>query len=160
MMSMSLDWIRQLCLEKKYSEALSFINDMEASGGTTCQLLSIKAMCLQLVNDGGSLDEVERTFEAALQTDSRCVEALVEFGWFQLNVRDDARTAESLFRKALEIQAAVNTEIISGLIQCQREVSPTDVSMALLSELKRLLINEKKLQELVDQSEVSPLSGS
>ncbi len=150
-MDMPLERIKKLCSEKRYAEALALITEMEASGFVTSQLLVTKAMCLQVTDDSGSLDEVERTFVAALNIDQRCVEALVEFGWFQLNVKDDARKAESLFRKALEAQAASNTEIISGVVRCRQEVSPTESSTSLVRELKGLLVEDSKLQDIVNQ---------
>ncbi len=108
-------------------------------------------MCLQVADDSGSIDEVERIFEAALNIDPRCVEAIVEFGWFQLNVNDDARTAESLFRRALEVQAATNTEIISGVFQCRQELSPTENPTSLVRDLKSLLVEDGKLEKIMNQ---------
>jgi hypothetical protein len=142
-----LDEINRLCSDKDYSQALALIRDVELSDCSSSVLLTKKAMCLQLVDDNGPLDEVERTFEAALNLDPRSVEALVEFGWFQLNVKDDAQRAESLFRRALDLQASTNTEIIIGIAKCRRDISPAQSPTVLVVELKRALFDERRLNE-------------
>ena len=72
-------------------------------------------------------------------------------GIARLNVNDDARTAESLFRRALEVQTAINTEIVSGLVRCKQELSPAEDSTSLVRELKNTLVEDNKLQAMVDQ---------
>src|SRR5207253_1874230 len=101
----------------KYATALQLIQETERSEDVTAEILVRKAMCLQMLDDG-SPEEIEQTFEAALRLDPESVATLIEFGWFQLNVKDQPDCAESLFRRALELQVSVNTEIVTGLIKC------------------------------------------
>jgi hypothetical protein len=145
------DDIKQLCSERKYSEALQRIKEIERSGDVTAELLVQKAMCLQMADDNGTLEEVEQTFETALQLEPESVQALVECGWFQLNVKDQPQCAQVLFSKALELQVSVNTEIVAGLLKCYREVSPENHSERLLTELTHSLIDESKIADGVAQ---------
>ena len=147
----TFDDINQLCSEGKYSEALRRIKEGEQSGQVTAELLVKKAMCLQMLDDNGTLEEVEQTFETALQLDPKSIQALMEFGWFQLNVKDQPRCAETLFRRALELQVPVNTEIAAGLLKCLREVSPRLDSERLLRTLIDSLIDESKIEVGVTQ---------
>jgi Flp pilus assembly protein TadD len=146
-----LDEIKHLCSEGRYAEAVQRIKEIERAGDVTAELLVQKAMCLQIVDDDGALDEVEQTFETALKLDPESVHALVEFGWFQLNVKDQPQCAKILFRKAFELQVSVNTEIVAGILKCNQEVSPQHDSDSLLTELMHSLIDESKIEDSVTQ---------
>jgi tetratricopeptide (TPR) repeat protein len=138
--------IRRLCSEGKYTDAVRLIEDLESVGPVSADLLVQKAMCLQLLEDG-SLEETEDTFKAALAMKPDSVEALIEYAWYALNVKDDAAAADELFQRALRLQSRVNTEIMTGLLRCRRELTPSVSSEQALAGIRPCLYEESKVRE-------------
>ncbi len=138
--------IRRLCSEGKYTDAVRLIGDLESAGPISADLLVQKAMCLQLLEDG-SLEETEETFKAALAREPDSVEALVEYAWYNLNVKDDAAAADELFQRALHLQSRVNTEILAGLLRCRRELTPSVSPDQALAGIRPCLFEESKIRE-------------
>jgi tetratricopeptide (TPR) repeat protein len=109
--------------QSEYSEALKVIEDAEALGEESVELLLMKARLLQLVDQDRTLEEVEAALDSAISIDPKSVDALLEMGWFKLNVLDDPQEAQKAFDSALRIQADVNTELVSGLTKCCMELN-------------------------------------
>lgn len=131
----------------EYRRALEAIGERVESGCVWPGLLVKRAICLQLLDEGDTLDEVAQAFEGALELDAECVEALVEYGWFQLNVMDRAEEASALFRRALGLQATLNTEIATGLLKCLQDNAPEASPEEFLGEIEESLIDRDKIQK-------------
>jgi thioredoxin-like negative regulator of GroEL len=138
--------VQRLCSEGRYSDAVRLIGDLESVGQISSGLLVQKAMCLQLL-ENGTLEETEEAFQAALAREPNSIEALVEYAWYSLNVKDDAAAADELFQKALRLQNRVNTEILTGLLKCRRELTPSVSPEEALAGIRPCLFEESKITE-------------
>jgi tetratricopeptide (TPR) repeat protein len=139
--------IRELSAGGKYSEALEKIERAEAEGLLSAELLVWKSRILQLAEDDGSLDDVEKTLLRAIELDETCVAAVVELGWFRLNVQNDAKRAFESFQAALKLQVSVNTETLTGLLKCMQELEPNGSLEEAKLRAVRALVDETKLAE-------------
>jgi thioredoxin-like negative regulator of GroEL len=138
--------IRRLCSEGRYTDAVRLIGDLESVGQVSAGLLVQKAMCMQLLEEG-SLEETEETFKTALALEPDSLEALIEYAWYNLNVKDDAAAADELFQRALRLQSRVNTEILTGLLKCRRELTPSVSPEHALAGIRPCLFEESKIRE-------------
>jgi hypothetical protein len=138
--------VQKLCSEGKYTDAVRLIEDLESAGQVSADLLVQKAVCLQLLEDG-SLEEAEGTFKMALALEPDSIEALIEYAWYNLNVKDDPAAADALFQRALRFQSRVNTEILTGLLKCRRELAPSVSTEQSLAGLRPCLFEESKIRE-------------
>jgi len=139
--------IKELSATGRYSEALKKIEEAEAAGMLSASLLVWKAGILQLVEDRGSLDEVEKTLQHAIELDGTCVAAVLELGWFRLNVQNDAKRAFESFQSALKLQASTNTEVIAGLLKSVQELEPNSDFEETKIQAVRALVDDAKLAE-------------
>jgi len=139
--------IRKLSAGGQHSEALEKIERAEAEGLLSAELLVLKSRILQLAEDGGSLDDVEKTLLCAIEMDETCVAAVLELGWFRLNVQNDAKRAIESFRVALKLQVSVNTEALTGLLKCVQEIEPNGDLEEAKFRAVRALVDEIKLAE-------------
>lgn len=139
--------IRELSAGGQYSEALERIERAEAEGLVSAELLVWKSRILQLAEDGGSLDDVEKTLLRAIELDKTCVAAVLELGWFRLNVQNDAKRAFESFQGALKLQASVNTEALTGLLKCAQELDPNGSLEEAKFRAITALVDETKLGE-------------
>jgi tetratricopeptide (TPR) repeat protein len=133
--------------EDDASGALRLIQEEEAAGRVTASLLVQKALCIQLLPDG-SLDEAERCFQHALELDPDLLLALVEYGYFVLNVRNGAGRAQSIFRRALELRISGNTEIVIALLKALQDGNPS----VPIHEAKRDLISSLVDDDKIDSA--------
>lgn len=141
------DVVKELSAQGRYSDALSKIDSEESMGRHSAPLLVWKARLLQLVDDSGSLDEVENTLERAIQLDPANAEAFLELGWFQLNVADNPSKALEFFQNATRIQVPANTDAVLGILKCKRELQPTVAPETMKSEAILNLVDMEKIQE-------------
>src|SRR5438552_2787186 len=104
-MSLSMETIKTEYEKGDYAKALYLIERMEAHGLVHPDILVWKGRCLQLIDRNSyRLSDIENTFKQALILDAEYVPALVELGWFYLNVYDDAPRASELFGKAISVE--------------------------------------------------------
>jgi tetratricopeptide (TPR) repeat protein len=143
----TFDRIKELSAACRYSEALIKLQEIETEGIVSAELLVWKARILQLVDDGGSLDEVETTLERAIELDKTCIPALLELGWFRLNVQNDSRQALQSFQAALKLQVPANTEAIIGLLKCMQELEPNNNLEEVKTRAVLALVDEMKVTE-------------
>jgi len=82
--------IRALARNAEPEVALARISELDSKGLATPNLLVLKSMCiLQLDSDQGySLDDAHTALLKALDIDNEYVDALIELGYFHLNVND------------------------------------------------------------------------
>jgi hypothetical protein len=99
----------------------------------------------------GEFGDVEGVFKSALDLDPKSIQALIEYGWYKLNVLDDAQAALELFRRAQHLQVEINSDIATGLLKCMEETSPGVSRHAALSELVSALVDSKKVNDYLDQ---------
>jgi tetratricopeptide (TPR) repeat protein len=143
--------IKEFSAKGRYSEALKKIEEAEAEGMLSAELLVWKSRLLQLVEDGGSLDEVEKTLQRAIQLDKTCITAVLELGWFRFNVQNDTKRAFESFQTALKLQVSANTEAITGLLKCVQELEPSSNLEEAKSRAVRALVDETKLAEALGE---------
>ena len=147
-----MEFIRRLYAEQEYSKLLDYLEGLERDGCISAELLVRRAMCLPMVEPPrGEFQEIERTFEAALRADPRSIHALIEYGWFKLNVLSDAPFALDLFQRALQLQRDINTDIATGLLKCFQESSRGVSVQNTLSAIMESLIDENKINNYLDQ---------
>ena len=99
-------------------------------------------------NPKGDLNEAQISLEQALNVDDEYVPALMDLGYFHLNVMDDAEAALPPFRKAFSISADNITEAVIGLAQCISETDSPNAALAFLQENSSLAIDKAKVEEL------------
>jgi hypothetical protein len=152
MKTFNIELVRKLYADGRYPEVLKYIQELESSGYIFAELLVRKAMCLQLVElPIGEFVEVEGIFKSALDLDPKSIQALIEYGWYKLNVLDDASGAEELFRRAQHLQVDINSEIAMGLLKCMEVTSPHISRHTALSDLVSSLVDPKKVHDYLDQ---------
>jgi hypothetical protein len=152
MKTLDIELIRKLYADGQYSEILRHIQQLESAGCISAELIVRKAMCLQLLEQPKvEFGEVEGIFKSALDLDPKSIQALIEYGWYKLNVLDDASAALELFRRAQQLQVEINSEIAMGLLKCMEETSPGVSRHAALSELVSALVDSKKVNDYLDQ---------
>ncbi|MFZ0964784.1 MAG: hypothetical protein WAO35_28335 [Terriglobia bacterium] len=139
--------IKEFSANGRYSEALKKIEEAEAEGMLSAELLVWKSRLLQLVEDGASLDEVEKTLQRAIELDNNCIPAVLELGWFRFNVQNDTKRAFESFQTALKLQVSANTEAITGFLKCVQELEPNSNLEEAKSRALRALVDEAKLSE-------------
>jgi hypothetical protein len=149
---LSIELVRKLYEDGKYSDILKQIEGVENAGCISAELLVRKAMCLQLVEPPkGEFGVIEEVFKSALKLDPQSIQALIEYGWYKLNVLDDASAALDLFRRAQHLQVEMNSEIVTGLLKCLEETSPGISRNDVLHELVSSLVDSKKVTDYLDQ---------
>jgi len=143
----TFDTIKELSAAGRYSEALKKLQEIEMEGIVCAELLVWKARILQLLDDGGSLEEVEKTLERAIELDKTCIPALLELGWFRLNVQNDSRQALQYFQATLKLQVPANTEAITGFLKCMQELEPNNNLEEAKTRAVLALVDEMKVTE-------------
>ena len=153
MMREVLDDVKRLYRAEKYDDALQTIAASELSSRTPA-LLVWKSRCLQMTNNPkDDLNEAQLSLEQALDVDDEYVPALIDLGYFHLNVMDDAEAALPLLRKAFSISADNITEAVMGLAQCISETDSPRAALTFLQDNSTFTIDAAKLEELKAQSD-------
>jgi lipopolysaccharide biosynthesis regulator YciM len=152
MMKKYLDEVKRLYRAERYDDALRAIETAEQSSSISPALLVWKSRCLQLTdNPKGELNEAQSSLERAINVDDEYLPALIDLGYFQLNVMDDAEAAVPLLRQALSISVDNITEVILGLAQCISETNSPNAALAFLQENSSLTIDAAKLEALKNE---------
>jgi tetratricopeptide (TPR) repeat protein len=122
--------------------ALLEIEALERTANLTPRLLVLKAMCLQLSEEDGPLEEVEIALRAALSMDDEYIDAHLELGWFLYAVQDQTSEGKKHFDEALHLLRKLNSEAIRGLLACAEELTPEESQVELRAKLGNLLLTE------------------
>ncbi|HUA84653.1 MAG TPA: hypothetical protein VMB85_12385 [Bryobacteraceae bacterium] len=142
-MNAALDQIRSYMSAHDFDAALRSIEELENESGDSPRLLVWKAGCLQL-SDRGTPEEVERMLLRAVELDEEYVPALVELGWFRLNVQDDAAGAKQAFDRARELLKKQIGETYRGALACAQELRSSQSLSAFQPEFERDLLENLK----------------
>jgi tetratricopeptide (TPR) repeat protein len=114
--------IKQYVQRKDFPLALSAIRSTEKLDGLSPCLEVLKAICLQLSEDG-SLEEAKSALLRAIEFDDQYVEAYIELGWFYLNILNDAVTAAQTFKQASVLIQRLSGQVANGVIACNEELN-------------------------------------
>ncbi|HEY0160216.1 MAG TPA: hypothetical protein VGF28_23220 [Thermoanaerobaculia bacterium] len=146
--------VREAIDNERFDVVLEALGAIEGHRELHPQELLLKARCLQLHEspEPRHLVEAEEVLKKILQSDSGYVPALVELGWFYLNVKERLPEASELFEKALTLAAAMAAEALVGLSRCTEESVSRDAALSLLKE-RAVVDQEVVRQELERLSE-------
>jgi len=113
---------RALYEEEKFDDALSVIESYGKNCDLSPNLLVLKGRLIQLA-DGGrfELQDAQQAFLEALEHDNCHIVALLELGWFYLNVCDDASKAATYFGRVTKICVELEREAQEGKKKCEQE---------------------------------------
>lgn len=96
--------VRGLYQSKKYDEALSLIYTYSKKCDLSVELLVLKGRLIQLSSgEEYALSLVIECFESALKQDKNSLDALIELGWFYMNVLDNADVGLDYFKRAINV---------------------------------------------------------
>jgi hypothetical protein len=105
------------------SEALSILLDTERTRDLSARELVEKGRLIQLSDGVGfELNDAPAAFKMALGLDPEYVPAILEIGWFTLNVEDDAASASPYFEEGICILDRLLREAKDGLQKCTAEL--------------------------------------
>lgn len=148
-----LDEMNRLYAAGKYEEALAAIDQMEAERLLHPEVLVWKGRCLQL-SEGGrikDISDVKNIYLQALAIDDEYAPALLELGWFYLNVLDDAERARPYFEKAFALLRGLLTEAVDGVARCLWETDTKHAAVTYLTAVTHNLLDQKTIRNLKDE---------
>lgn len=142
------DKVCKLKNEKSYDASLNCLIESDEIVELSPQLLVEKGRLIQLSSEEINLDlhDAIDCFKKALLIDKGYAPALIELGYFYLNVEDDAKQAKSLFLAAMKKVAAGNgryIEAFQGYLDCILEIDGPQKAIEALEEDKQLDKSEK-----------------
>ncbi|MBC8044471.1 MAG: hypothetical protein IAF08_13615 [Rhizobacter sp.] len=113
--------VKVLFSQRKYSEILRLTESPLVvaaieNGVIHPEILVWKGRSILLSDDTTyKLSDVEKAYRKAIHMDENCTEALIELGFYYLNIMDNAKKAEVYFSKAINIYRERNTEVAIGM---------------------------------------------
>lgn len=140
-MNTTFERLQQKIRTKDIESALSEIQSLEATTKASPRLLVLKAMCLQLSQVEGPLEDVESALREALRLDDEYIDAHLELWRFLYAVQDQTRDGQAEFEKALTLLRKQNAEVIQGLLACAEEFTPEADAGKLRDGLERMLLS-------------------
>jgi len=118
-----LNNVRNLYASEEYDNALILLRDYETKNDLSVNLLILKSRLIQLSNSTlVDLKEAESALLSAIDQDKENIQALLETGWFYLNVFDDAKKSLEYFYKADEIISRAGDEAKEGISKAKNEL--------------------------------------
>jgi hypothetical protein len=108
--------IRRLARQGAVDRALLDVDRMLAVWRDHPRLLVLKARLIQLSDsaDGPSLDDARGALGRAAEMDAGYADAWTEWGFYLLNIQDDAKRAARKFDHAIEANTLALSEAIAG----------------------------------------------
>lgn len=148
-----IDNVRALCEAGEHNRALELLERGQKQSIPNPKILVWKGICSQLrsTENQYQLADVEQMFLKALEIDDESVEALLELGWFYLNVSDDATRAQTFFSKAMEIEKKALTDAIIGLARCLKETASAEEAAVFLEKSRFDAIDSERLNDEIDE---------
>lgn len=112
---------------------LDRLYEIEKSRPLDVSELVAKGRCLQ-VSDGDeqTLREAEQTLLQAVRLDPEYVPAMLELGWYYLNVSDNPARAEPWFKKSRELLRDLMTDAVVGEARCAGELRSKSAAIDVL----------------------------
>jgi tetratricopeptide (TPR) repeat protein len=145
--------MKSLYAAGNYDGALALIERMEREGLLYPEVFLWKGRCLQL-GDGRhfrDISEIEQLYRRALDIDDEYVPALMELGWFYLNVMDDAGRARPFFDRAFGLLREALTEAVEGVARCLWETDTKYAAAAYLTLVTHNLLDQTQIRQLKDE---------
>ena len=140
----------------EYEEALSLAEKTEREGLLDPEILVWKGRCLQLVDHTSyELSDIESLFNQALDINPELIPALLELGWFYLNVLDDAAKAIDLFDRAIAVLRRQLTDAMIGKTKSLAEASTKDEALKFISSASQLALDLSALEHVKSELESS-----
>jgi hypothetical protein len=133
---------------ERFDAAVEALEAIESERGLCPHELVLKARCLQLhpVARAEFLSDAKKALLTALELDPSYSPALIELGWFHVNVEGAAADALSVFAKAFSLAAPIAAEALVGLSRSTKETQSNAAAKAVFERL-RLLDGELLLEE-------------
>lgn len=134
--------------DERFDAAVGALEAIEAERPLCPHELVLKARCLQLhpVSNAQLLKDAKDALLKALELDPSYVPALIELGWFYLNVEDAAADAVLAFQRAFTLAAPIASEALVGLSRSTEETQSKSAAKAVFERL-RLLDSELLTEE-------------
>lgn len=147
--------IHTLYSEERFDEALDKLIELGEMIELSPYLLVLKGKHILLSDKGPyELADARKAFEAALDIQEDCVEALLELGWFHYAVEDNAAEAKPFFEKALAVSKGQTTEIVEGFAKCLCEIAGKDKALEFIGDiLAKSPLDEEKIAEVKEEIE-------
>jgi len=147
------DKVHQLFKDKKYDEALVELGSIKNDFLLPPNISVLKGVCIQLGKDEKlplGLEDAEKAYKNALEVDSEYINALLELGFFYLNVKDDATKALFQFKKAFALSRSKLTEAIQGYAECLSELESQEKALKFIEESINNSVDMDKLNKTID----------
>ena len=148
-MKASLKEIKNRYREGRYKEALALIETIEREGLLHPEVLVWKGRCIQLDDERTAyeLSDAEQAYKQALSIDNEFTPAIVELAYLYLNVLDDAKQANTLFKKAVHSYKMLMTEAVVGLAKSIAEVKSKEAALRYLLTISTSLLDRSEIEE-------------
>jgi tetratricopeptide (TPR) repeat protein len=141
---------------ERFDAAVDALEAIESERALCPHELVLKARCLQLhpVVNAGFLSDAKDALLKALELDPTHAPALIELGWFHLNVEGAAADAVSAFERAFTLAAPIASEALVGLSRSTEETQSKAAAKTVFETL-RLLDSEllREEQERLSEDE-------
>jgi len=131
--------VKELFKNKEYDKALIELQLVEKDFSIPLppNIYVLKGVCILLgkdINAPLELKDAEEAYLKALEIDSEHINALLELGFFYMNVEDDAGKALSQFKKAFTLSRSQFTEAIQGYAECLNELESKEKALEFIKE--------------------------
>jgi hypothetical protein len=148
--------VRRAVENEQFDIAVDMFRAIELRRALSPQELVLKARCLQLhsVTDRKLLIEAKNALSTALDADAEYVPALMELGWFHLNVEDNAADALRAFERAFKLAGSAAAEALVGMSRSTEELRSRTAAVAMIEEqsvLRSDVLNEELARLRVDE---------
>lgn len=130
------------------AEALEILSELEESGILHPKIHVLRYFCLFTQENDLGLDEMEAQLRKAIDIDEDYLPALVELGYFKLNVLDQPIEAVDLFKRANSVGKRLLNEGILGEARCLAEIASPEAARQLLAYYKATFLSESELEQL------------
>ena len=133
-----------------YDGVLKEIKKLEQNSLLPLNILVLKGTCIRLSDnqDIYSLEDAEKSYKKALAIDPDYVEALIELGYFYLDVMDDAKKAFPYFEDAIRVIKGQVNEAFIGHAFCMSELESPDKAINLIQNLQ-ISIDKEKVEDSI-----------
>lgn len=158
----ALDHVRSLAKESRFGSAYAAIQKLQDRGYLTAELLVQRAWCIQMMEESDCAAHPESTLKSAshsLKTahhlEPSAPQPLIEWGYFEYAINDDAGAAVPLFQEARDLAESQLREALIGLVKCCHELGDISKRDELLLRLSTLFPDDPEIDTLRQECELS-----